>query len=234
MADGFDGIYFRPKYLNILSQKVVSLTGSILSQKIICASLTHGPASPATSDRNRLIFWGAGNRRLRHDVDPNIWGALLGQGRAPGGSTRKPSLPPPRLWGRALREPGMPSSCAPVSILPASPPLSSCPPLVSKVPTSLPGHLLGFPKLQACARSAGWVAPGGGARLPVAQPRSQRGAAGTRCAAGEPPLTPGRRPSAPSPRRRRGQQAARRGVARVPEARCRRRPVPPAPLEQAG
>lgn len=145
--------------MNILSQKVVSLTGSILNQKIICASLTHCRASPVTSDCNRLIFGCTGNRRLRHDVDPNIWGALLGQGRAPGGSTRKLSLPPPRFSGRALREPGMPSSCAPVSILRASPPLSCFPPSVPKVPTSLLGHLLGFPKLPACARSAGWVAP---------------------------------------------------------------------------
>lgn len=104
----------------------------------------------------------------------------------------------------------MPSSCLRhVSILPGSPPLSSFPPVVSKVPTSLLGHLLGFPKLQACARSDGGVAPGSGTRLPVAPLRSQRGAMIT--PAGEPPLTPGRRPS---------------GQARVPEARCRRLPVP--------
>lgn len=57
MADGFDGICFRPQYLSIISQKVVSLTGSILNQKIICASLTICRASPVTSGGNRLIFW---------------------------------------------------------------------------------------------------------------------------------------------------------------------------------
>ncbi len=82
-------------------------------------------------------------------------------------------------------------------------------------------HLLCFPKLQA--RAEKWQLGGPGRPDPehAVLPGSQRRVAGTRGAAGEPPLTQSRRPSgppAPSHRPHCGQLAARRGVARGPAA----------------
>lgn len=78
-------------------------------------------------------------------------------------------------------------------------------------------HLLCFPILQA--RAEKWQLGGPGRPDPehAALPGSQRRVAGTRGAAGEPPLTQSRRPSgppAPSHRPHCGQLAARCGVAR--------------------